>query len=604
MPRSIYSSRQAMAPGTYETPVADFLDKLPGYIQDFQKNQLELGKLQLLNKRYDNEQEYIKERDKLADARYIAEQKIKANAVDENRKRYLRAEKRLDAKEERDEERHLDTLVASSYKKGDPRYISYAISKAKLDGDGAAVGRLTSLQKQNQDFESELSSLYTSVNTAGNLRGIASSQLMVEEFMNTYADNPNFTPTSPAYTNVIKMKNQLGARMAQVPSGLVPPDNWEDVFGPLGRESKDKLDLIEKNIKTTAEGMAAMQKDSDQKKNAQKKLKIYEEERKKLVGKMRVHTTKSLKSARERISPYVSDAGGASSLSSDLAGFQMFQTTPFDPNMVEQPSITEAEMNDVSKQIATQNEIETNISKINESIPGLATTTPTGTTAITDENITALTGDDAEAYNPNKVGLDPDDPSTVPASFLEPITETDIADETPEVVDATTTDTGGGVSSAIIDRLFPDQTSAAEVPEVVKVDPVETDVKTEEFKIKSPSEFPSKKYQNVRGLVGDLSTSYGGFGIGDVEYLNNLLIQKEKATTSFRKEQVDKGIKKVSDRLKGKIGDYIDPSTGEFADSKYNSDFYRLLSLKTGLPKDRIAEILKGISTVKASKSS
>ena len=54
MPRSIYSSRQAMAPGTYETPVADFLDKLPGYIQDFQKNQLELGKLQLLNKRYDN----------------------------------------------------------------------------------------------------------------------------------------------------------------------------------------------------------------------------------------------------------------------------------------------------------------------------------------------------------------------------------------------------------------------------------------------------------------------------------------------------------------------------------------------------------------------
>ena len=70
MPRSIYSSRQAMAPGTYETPVADFLDKLPGYIQDFQKNQLELGKLQLLNKRYDNEQAYIKKRDALADKRY------------------------------------------------------------------------------------------------------------------------------------------------------------------------------------------------------------------------------------------------------------------------------------------------------------------------------------------------------------------------------------------------------------------------------------------------------------------------------------------------------------------------------------------------------
>ena len=599
MPRSIYSSRQAMAPGTYETPVEDFLDKLPGYIQDFQKNQLELGKLQLLNKRYDNEQAYIKKRDALADKRYTDEQKIKADAVTEEGKRYKKAQERLDAEVTRQKKRDEDTLMANAFKKGDPRYLTYLISKQTADGTGENIAQLRDIQKQNEDFEAELSSLYTSVNTAGNLRGIASSQLAVEEFMNKYADNPNFTVTSPAYTTVIGMKNKLGARVAQVPGGLVPPDKWEDTFGPAGKDSEILLEKYDDKIKAliTQKGIAC--NDLSAQKKLDNQIEQIQASKKVLINKFKIDTLDDLRENKALARAEKIPAGGGRTAADVLAAARTF-----DPNAVQEPSITAAEMNDVSKQIATQNEIETNISKINESIPGLATTTPTDTTAITDDNIVALTGDDIEDYDPNRDDIDPDAPIEVPVNFLEPAIDTDVADETPEVVDATTTDTGGGVGGAIIDRLFPDQTSAAEVPEVVKVDPVETDVKTEEFKIKSPSEFPSKKYQNVRGLVGDLSTSYGGFGIGDVEYLNNLLIQKEKATTSFRKGQVDKGIKKVSDRLKGKIGDYIDPSTGEFADSKYNSDFYRLLSLKTGLPKDRIAEILKGISTVKASKSS
>ena len=56
-PRSIYSRRQRMAPGQYDNPFADFLDNLPGYINQFQRNQLELGKQQLANKRYDDAQE-------------------------------------------------------------------------------------------------------------------------------------------------------------------------------------------------------------------------------------------------------------------------------------------------------------------------------------------------------------------------------------------------------------------------------------------------------------------------------------------------------------------------------------------------------------------
>jgi len=46
-----------MAPGQYDNPLADFLDNLPGYVNQFQRNQLELGKQQLADKRYDDAQE-------------------------------------------------------------------------------------------------------------------------------------------------------------------------------------------------------------------------------------------------------------------------------------------------------------------------------------------------------------------------------------------------------------------------------------------------------------------------------------------------------------------------------------------------------------------
>tara|TARA_R100000995_G_C3479526_1_gene123025 strand:- start:1289 stop:2209 length:921 start_codon:yes stop_codon:yes gene_type:complete len=46
-----------MAPGQYDNPFADFLDNLPGYVNQFQRNQLELGKQQLADKRYDDAQE-------------------------------------------------------------------------------------------------------------------------------------------------------------------------------------------------------------------------------------------------------------------------------------------------------------------------------------------------------------------------------------------------------------------------------------------------------------------------------------------------------------------------------------------------------------------
>ena len=43
-----------MAPGQYDTPLADFLDRLPDYFNQYQQNQLAIDRQKLAEKRYDD----------------------------------------------------------------------------------------------------------------------------------------------------------------------------------------------------------------------------------------------------------------------------------------------------------------------------------------------------------------------------------------------------------------------------------------------------------------------------------------------------------------------------------------------------------------------
>jgi hypothetical protein len=65
--RSIYSRRQSMPAGTYETPLADFLDALPQYVNQYQQNQLAIQRQELADKRYEDSVKRQEERDKKSD---------------------------------------------------------------------------------------------------------------------------------------------------------------------------------------------------------------------------------------------------------------------------------------------------------------------------------------------------------------------------------------------------------------------------------------------------------------------------------------------------------------------------------------------------------
>ena len=86
--RTIYSRRQRMAPGQYDTPLADFLDRLPDYFNQYQQNQLAIGRQQLQEQRYQDSVERQDRIDVENQKRYETSQALAAKAVEESNKRF------------------------------------------------------------------------------------------------------------------------------------------------------------------------------------------------------------------------------------------------------------------------------------------------------------------------------------------------------------------------------------------------------------------------------------------------------------------------------------------------------------------------------------
>jgi len=79
--RSIYSRRQRLGPARFDNPLADFLDRLPDYFNDYQRNQLALERQQLADKRYEDSQRIAKEQRDKEQIRYDKAQDDKDKAI-------------------------------------------------------------------------------------------------------------------------------------------------------------------------------------------------------------------------------------------------------------------------------------------------------------------------------------------------------------------------------------------------------------------------------------------------------------------------------------------------------------------------------------------
>jgi|TARA_R100000149_G_C5879689_1_gene144272 hypothetical protein len=121
-----------MAPGQYETPLADFLDRLPGLVNQYQQNKLAQQRQDLADKRYEDQIRYRDrqerraiERQRIDDLKYIQGQRNQELA---------RADAELKFQEEKAREDFKDHLeIANSFDKPvqKAQYIENVIKKDK-----------------------------------------------------------------------------------------------------------------------------------------------------------------------------------------------------------------------------------------------------------------------------------------------------------------------------------------------------------------------------------------------------------------------------------------------------------------------------------------
>jgi hypothetical protein len=564
--RSIYSRRQSMPAGTYDTPLADFLDALPQYINQYQQNQLALERQELAEQRYQDEIDYRNERNRIADERYnqeLAYNISRQEALDIEKKNN---EKEALAKIKRDEEYRDTKLVIDSLPP--LQRIDYLINQGLSDGVG--VGDLTKIREDYKSFNDELRDILN-IQTAGNPNTIAEKQLKIKDFNIKNRDNPLYTTDSNAFIEVNRINNKLTSRLSQISTnGYVNPKFWETVNPKDGATAKIVYDKKTEEIEALIQqaGMtdnkvrkAELRKDIDALINQQNKLK--EEFKIKTVEdieseNLRAFGDKNMPDALSKLQSLMQmNPAGAQSMASAVSSI------PSDI-IPDQPAITDSEMDDVSNQIAmNQKQVEDNLAIINEDVP---------------------------------VVVDAQQPIQSP-EIINEIQDTNKLQDLPQ-------DTG---SNFILDRVLPDRVSATEsvdrdessLPplDLNLEDDMTEQIEPVQKEIKQVSEFKSNKAKNnPAAFASDLGSSRNSL----VKKLFNLLSEYEKADPSKQSRRLNslsKSIQQTSKNLANKIGDFIDPQTGDFSDSDYTNKFYTQLSRDTGVSVSKLKDTLKRLAS-------
>ncbi len=281
-PRSIYSRRQRMAPGQYDNPLADFLDRLPDYFNDYQRNQLALERQQLADKRYEEDRSYRQRQEERAvdqqniqNLKYV-EAKKQADA-DRKTTEYNRL---VDQKREEDELITRAGLVAAN--KG-----NYDLAENLFKGAGKddIAATFSQMRKDEQGMESGLSDIKDAF--YGN-----QSPYKIEDMINNYREKYNDKikindTRDQALTNWMQSNSE---KVAKYNKGFLPLKQWP-TSGPDGQRDFDEYDRIrdsiEEDTKVLNSGQFLMGKTA---KSVAEDIKAKEGELRRLEGKYKTET--------------------------------------------------------------------------------------------------------------------------------------------------------------------------------------------------------------------------------------------------------------------------------------------------------------------------
>ena len=246
-PRSIYSRRQRMAPGQYDNPLADFLDSLPGYVNQFQQNQLALGRQQLEERRYqdsidrqDRRDEEVRDQRKIENLKWVQLQKEK-EAVKANEE--LKYQEGL-VREEENEKREI---VHSLIRAGKPEQ-ALALAKNLNDTD-----LITSLQAINQKEEGRSDDFEAIRSKAGRKD---TNPFEYRDEIKAFRDKYDIKPGDSIDRQIYSLESLNNKEINRRNKGMIPISEWEDLDSQ-GRADYQALVTAEKVLADLREEQAS-----------------------------------------------------------------------------------------------------------------------------------------------------------------------------------------------------------------------------------------------------------------------------------------------------------------------------------------------------------
>ena len=246
-PRSIYSRRQRMAPGQYDNPLADFLDNLPSYVNQFQQNQLALGRQQLQEKRYEEDRAYRQRQEERA----VDQQKIENLkwAQIQAEKKAVKANEELQYQEGlvREEENEKREIVHSLIRAGK---TDQALALAKNLKDTELVTSLQSINEKEDGRSDDFEAIRSKAGRSD------TNPFEYRDEIKAFRDKYDIKPGDSIDRQIYSLENLNNKEINRRNKGMVPVSEWQDLDSQ-GRADYQALITAEKVLAELREEQAS-----------------------------------------------------------------------------------------------------------------------------------------------------------------------------------------------------------------------------------------------------------------------------------------------------------------------------------------------------------
>jgi hypothetical protein len=250
--KTIYSRRQRRAPGQYDTPLADFLDRLPDYVNQFQQNQLAIGRQKLQEQRYQDSIARQNRLDVENQKRYETSQALAAKAVEESNKRFKIQQENIDINRKRADDQFIKTNVMSLVRSG-----KYGLAEQMLTGlEGPEIESLGAVIRQERDSKEELDSAFKDVRNLYYDPNVSvyEKQDRLNSFQEKYSDR--FELGKGIDDSITRFISAVNLKAATQNRGFKPLSEWP-TSGPDGQRDLDEYNRIKKQIDEDTEQLAS-----------------------------------------------------------------------------------------------------------------------------------------------------------------------------------------------------------------------------------------------------------------------------------------------------------------------------------------------------------